>query len=131
MKLYVTEEGREVVVKAVEEASRVTTSTVAYAEARAAFARKLSERDLSEEEYRRVVQGLDEGWGSYFRLAFSDSLARRAGDLAERYALRGFDAIHLASATRLLEGFQDLRFLTFDDRLREAAGRLVPLYEGR
>ena len=44
--------------------------------------------------------------------------------------LRGFDAIHLASAVRLGERFDDLRFLAFDDRLVEAArGASVPVYE--
>jgi hypothetical protein len=46
--------------------------------------------------------------------------------MAELYDLRGFDAIHLASAVRLGEGFSDLRFLAFDDRLVEAA-REVPV----
>jgi hypothetical protein len=46
--------------------------------------------------------------------------------MAERYDLRGFEAIHLASAVRLGEGFSDLRFLAFDDRLVEAA-REVPV----
>ena len=40
VKLYVEEEGRETVFEAVEGADRVATSTVAYAESRAAFDRK-------------------------------------------------------------------------------------------
>ena len=48
--------------------------------------------------------------------------ARRAGELAERRALRGFDAIHLASALEVeqLTGSTP-SFACFDDRLREAA----------
>jgi hypothetical protein len=43
----------------------------------------------------------------------------------------GFDSIHLASAVRLGERFDDLRFLVFDDRFVEAArGTSVPVYEG-
>ncbi len=51
----------------------------------------------------------------------SAKVARRAGELAERHALRGLDAIHLASAleieelTGLVPGF-----CCFDNRLREA-----------
>lgn len=128
VKLYVAEEGREIVVKAVKEASRVTTSTAAYAEARAAFSRRKREGELSEEEYWRVVEALDEGWERYDRLTVSDTVARRAGDMAERHALRGFDAIHLASAARLKERFGDLHFLAFDVRLVDAARRDIPLY---
>jgi len=51
--------------------------------------------------------------------------------LAERYALRGFDAIHLASAVRLQEQVSDLGFLAFDARLVDAArGSSVPVFEG-
>lgn len=115
-------------IKAVGEASRVATSTVAYAEARAAFARRTREGELSDGEHRRVVEALDKGWEGYDRLTVSDVVARRAGDVAERHALRGFDAIHLASAARLKERFDDLHFLAFDVRLVDAARRDIPLY---
>lgn len=118
-------------VKAVKEATTVATSTVAYAEARAAFARRRREGWLGEEEYRRVVAALDEGWESYDRLAVSDAVARRAGNMVERHALGGFDAVHLASAERLKERFDDLHFLAFDVRLLDAARRDMPVYGER
>ncbi|HZB84559.1 MAG TPA: type II toxin-antitoxin system VapC family toxin [Rubrobacteraceae bacterium] len=131
VKLYVTEEGREAVIRAVEEASRVATSTVAYAEARAALARRNREGAISNEEHRQIVSALDEGWESYDRLAVSNAVARRAGSIAERYALRGFDAIHLPSAVRLRQGFENLRFLAFDSQLVTAARQMVPVYKER
>jgi len=131
VKLYVAEEGRETVLRAVREASRVATSAVAYAEARAAFARRKREGGLDEEEHRRVVAALDEGWEGYDRLTVSDVVARRAGDIAEAHALRGFDAIHLASAVRLKERFDDLYFLAFDLRLVDAARQDMPVYDER
>jgi hypothetical protein len=51
--------------------------------------------------------------------------------MAERYALRGFDAVHLASAARLRERFEDLRFLAFDERLTASARQVLSLYERR
>jgi predicted nucleic acid-binding protein len=125
------EEGGEVVRGAIEGADRVATSTVSYAEARAALARKEREGDLDEEGHRRAVEALDEEWRRYDRLAVSDLVAHRAGGMAERYALRGFDAIHLASAARLRERFDDLRFMAFDRRLTDAARRILPVYEER
>ncbi len=98
----------------------MATSTVAYAEARAALARREREGVLDEVGYRRAVGALDDEWRRYARLAVSNLVAYRAGEMAERYALRGFDAVHLASAARLRERFGDLRFLAFDDRLLEA-----------
>ncbi len=121
LKLYVEEAGREVVREATGAAEVAATSTVAYAEARAALARLLREGDFTEAEHRQVVERLDREWRGYHRLAVSDLVARRAGELAQRHALRGFDAIHLASAARLEERFRDLSFLAFDGRLLDAA----------
>lgn len=129
VKLYVEEEGREVVFEAVGEAARLATSTAAYAEARAAFARKERMGDLDGEGRRQAVADLEGEWRGFVRIPVSNLVAYRAGALAERYALRGFDAIHLAGAARLQERFPDLRFLAFDDRLVNAARRAsVPAY---
>jgi predicted nucleic acid-binding protein len=121
IKLYIEEEGCEIVRKAVGEAELTATSTVAYAEARAGLARRLREGDFTDEEHRGTVEDLDGDWNTYARLNVSDGLARSAGALAERHALRGFDSIHLASALRLAEKFEEVRFLAFDDRLARAA----------
>ncbi len=104
----------------------MATSTVAYAEARAAFARKVRLGDLQERGRRQAVSDLNEEWRGFVRISVSVLVAYRAGEMAELYDPRGFDAIHLASAVRLGEGFSDLRFLAFDDRLVEAA-REVPV----
>ena len=129
VKLYVTETGSEMVHGAVEAAERSATSTVAYAELRATFGRRYRVGDLEDEELRRAVARIDMDWRGYLRISASNLVAFRAGALAERHALRGFDAIHLASAARLQEKFPDLRFLAFDDRLVNAARRAsVPAY---
>ncbi|MDP9410077.1 MAG: type II toxin-antitoxin system VapC family toxin [Actinomycetota bacterium] len=120
LKLYVKEEGYELVRQAVGVASTVATSTVAYAEARAGLARRFREGDFTEEEHRGAVKDLNGDWPVYDRLSVSDSVAYQAGELAERYALRGYDAVHLASAVRLSERFGNLRFLAFDGRLNDA-----------
>lgn len=46
------------------------------------------------------------------------ALAREAGDLAEQLGLRGYDAVHLASALALGE---PATVVTWDDELRRAA----------
>jgi predicted nucleic acid-binding protein len=130
VKLYVEEEGRETVFEAVEGADRLATSTVAYAEARAAFARKELMGDLRETGRRQAISDLDGEWRGFVRISVSNLVAYRAGEMAERYALRGFDAIHLASAARLGERSSDVRFLAFDARLAEAARMAtVTVYE--
>ena len=67
----------------------------------------------------------------FVRISVSNLGAFRAGEMAKRHALRGFDAIHLVSAARFEERFDDLHFLAFDARLVEAArGASVAVYEG-
>lgn len=52
-------------------------------------------------------------------ITLDDALARTAGALAERHALRGHDAVHLASATAIDE--RDLVIATWDRDLASAA----------
>lgn len=51
-----------------------------------------------------------------------ESLARRAGELAELCALRGYDAIHLASAEAILDDGDVM--VVSDTRLAEAAATI-------
>ena len=131
VKLYAVEEGREEVERAVEEAERVATCAVAYAEARAALARKFREGVFSEEEHREAVTALDKDWRTLEVLSVTENVARFAGDLAERHALRGFDALHLASAlliraaSREQGGGEDVLFLGFDMHLMGAVSELM------
>jgi predicted nucleic acid-binding protein len=78
-------------------------------------------------ELRAAVDEIDELYGALRVVALDDSLARAAGDLAERHALRGYDAVHLASALAVDEPGQ-LVVATWDRELAAAAvaeGRMV------
>jgi predicted nucleic acid-binding protein len=122
VKLYVREKDSDAVRESVKGAEAVATSVLSYAEARAAFARKLREKGISEEAHKAVKGTLDRDWPSYFVLNVSAGTARSAGDLAEKHMLRGFDALHLAAAVELrTAGVSGLRFSTADTRLRDAA----------
>lgn len=122
VKLYVREKDSEKVRERVRAAEAVATSVLAYAEARAAFARKLREKGITEEAHKAIKGTLDRDWPSYFVMNVSAGTARAAGDLAEKHGLRGFDALHLASAVEIrAAGASGLRFSTADARLRTAA----------
>ena len=122
VKLYVREQGSARVRRALTKADQIGTSRVAHPEARAAFARRAREGSLGARALRRAVAALEADLPSLVVVACGASLARRAGELAERRALRGFDAIHLASALDLrdLSG-AEVRFMAFDERLNGAA----------
>lgn len=135
VKLYAVEDGREVVERAVEAAEAVATSVVAYAEARAALARKLREGVFSDEAHREAVEALDEDWEAFEKTDVPEGLAREAGDLAGEHALRGFDAIHLASALLVREAYSEqeneptVLFLGFDSNLSKAAREVMQVYK--
>ena len=53
----------------------------------------------------------------------TDGLVRSAGALAERHALRGYDAVQLAAAIDLRAAGADVEFCAFDTHLNRAARR--------
>ena len=124
VKLYVNEEGAGVVRGASDQADVITTSALAYAEARSAFSRRRQEGALSVGEYRRVVHDLDEDWPRYLTIQVVESLIHEAARLAEAYRLRAYDAIHLASAaTANREIGLPVVFASWDGPLERAARR--------
>ena len=123
VKLYVEEAGTTAVIVRVQQATAVVTARVTYAEARAAFARHRREGALRAVDLRRVVRELDAEWGSYGVVEVSDPVVRRAGALAERHALRGYDAVQLAAALDVRRAGADVQFVAFDARLCRAARR--------
>ena len=112
-----------VVAARVEHAEAVVTARVTYAEARAAFARHRREGGLTAPALRRVVHELDGEWGAYNIVDVTDPVVRRAGVLAERHALRGYDAVQLAAALNVSGPGMDFEFASFDVPLARAAAR--------
>jgi uncharacterized protein len=124
VKLYAPESESAAVKLLVSAADVTATSRVAYVETRAAFARKRREHSVSLKDYRIIVTDFDHDWESYFVVDVSDALVKTAGQLAERHALRGYDAIHLASAVVVHgQGGRPITFSCFDARLSRAAHR--------
>src|SRR5262249_49796226 len=99
------------------------TALVTYAEARAALARHRRDGGLTGQGLRRAVRELDREWETYNVVAVGPPLVRWAGMLAERHALRGYDAIQLAAALDLRAAGADVSFCCFDGRLNDAARR--------
>jgi uncharacterized protein len=123
VKLYVQEVGSEDVRNLVARAAVVATSIVAYPETRAALARLRRSGDLTPAKLAAAKRSFEEQWPAFLTLDVTAAVSREAGDLAERYALRGFDALHLASFAEVARraGPADTRFSSFDDPLNKAA----------
>jgi uncharacterized protein len=123
VKLYVEEYESSKVAALVKSSSIAATSIVAYSEARAAFARRFREKAFASKEYSLIKETFNKDWDNYLILSFSGTMIKLAGDLAEKHSLRGFDAIHLASALTLhRELSSPVTFSCFDENLNRAAG---------
>jgi hypothetical protein len=117
--LLVDEPGSATAGRLWDEADHVVSVSLGYAEARAALAQAHRLRRLSATGLRRSVADLGELYSQIDRVAVSDDLVRRAGDLAERHALRGYDAVHLAAG--LVVADAETVFVSGDHALRRAA----------
>ena len=124
VKLYVEEPLSQELTEAVAEAEAVATSLMAYTESRAAFARARREARLLAHVYRRIVEEFVADWPRYIAVEVTHRLVKDAGDLADNHALRGYDALHLASVLRLRQQVTaPVTFLAFDRTLSLAAKR--------
>lgn len=103
-----------------EAADHVVVARLVYPEARAALAHAQRLARLTAAQFRRAVHELDALMNQVDVIEVDDSLARRAGHLAERHALRGYDAVHLAAADRVRD--PELVVVAGDDALLTAAG---------
>lgn len=122
VKLYVDETGSSEVRRAVEAADVLATSVVALPEARSAFARLEREGALTPQQLDAIRQDLLHDWGAFLKVRVLKRVYERAGELAEKRALRGFDALHLASFLEVSEqaAEEEVGFSAFDDRLNAA-----------
>ena len=123
VKLYVEEPGSEAVAARVERAEAVVTVWVIDAEARGALARHRREGALTVPALRRAVRQLDGEWGTYNLVDVRNPVVRRAETLAERHALRGYDAVQLAAALDVRDAGAEIEFACYDGRLARAASR--------
>jgi len=76
--------------------------------------------DEQREMYREAVERL---WSMVEEVPVEGDLIHRAGDLADLFALRGYDAVHLAALQAVASPGEAL-FACFDRALRRAAGGL-------
>jgi uncharacterized protein len=121
VKLVVAEEGSDVADELWDAAELKIASELIYPEARAALAAASRAGRIDQRGLRRAVSDLDAATSSMSLVGVDEMLAREAGRLAEDYALRGYDAVHLATAVSGLD--RELVVVTWDGDLARAALR--------
>jgi predicted nucleic acid-binding protein len=91
-----------------------------YPEGRAALAAARRARRLSATTQGRALEEFESLHGELMLVGIDGPLARQAGELAEELELRGYDAVHLASALAL---GTDTTLVTWDEDLKRAAAQ--------
>jgi predicted nucleic acid-binding protein len=125
VKLFVTEEGSEATRVLLRQASVMGTGLLARAELGAALVRGARRGLLSEADALEARRRLEGVWPTWVRIGVDEVLVARAEALAWEYSLRGYDALHLASALAWQERIQHpVALLTFDRALWEATRRV-------
>jgi predicted nucleic acid-binding protein len=103
-------------------AGRVVSVRLLCPEARAALAQAHRMGRLSSRQLRSAVSGMESLDRQLDHIELTEPLAARAGQLAEDYELRGYDALHLAAAELIAD--EDLVVVAGDQDLRSAAQAL-------
>ncbi|MBI5712548.1 MAG: type II toxin-antitoxin system VapC family toxin [Chloroflexi bacterium] len=124
VKRYVVEEGSEDVSRLIDESDLVGTGLITRAEVSAALKKAVRMKALTLEEAEAAVKAFRSQWNDFVRVQASESLISKADTVAWEYDLRGYDAVHLASALVWQEAIgESVTIATYDHQLREASKR--------
>lgn len=117
------------------DADEVVASRLLYVEAAAALAQARRLDRLTDSEHRTSLRSLEQLWSEIDIAEVDEPVVARAATLAHQLALRGYDAVHCASAEqldddnvvavsgdrRLLAAWTELGIATFDTNQTEPA----------
>jgi predicted nucleic acid-binding protein len=124
VKRYVAEAGSPEVAALLLRAEAVGTALISRAEVAAALAKARRLKLLPPAEAAAAMQVLSADWEDLVRIQLTEALVARAASLAWEDGLRGYDAVHLASAVLWQEILgESVTVATFDRQLWEAARR--------
>jgi predicted nucleic acid-binding protein len=122
VKRYLREAGTEDVVRLSGTLISAGTSLISRAEVSAAIGRAARLGAISRSDAEAAVTDFRRHWLSLFRVRVDETTMARADTLAWELGLRGYDAVHLASALTWREAMAESPvFATFDRALAKAA----------
>jgi predicted nucleic acid-binding protein len=125
IKLYVEEDQSDQMRVTEREADKIAVCRITYAEAMAGLSRRQREDQGDEVSIEKSKRNLTADWNEFVVLEITQPLVELAADLADTFALRGYDSVQLAGARILQQsGGESLRFACFDQRLSKAAAVL-------
>lgn len=115
----IEEQGSELVHELWGGPYRGASSVLVYAEGQAALASARRSNRLTQRIYAKAVENFDQTYEELVAIGVDEQLTRAAGALAPEFALRGYDAVHLATALSLAE--HDVALVSWDRALCDAA----------
>lgn len=121
IKTLLEEDGSQLADELWSRSSARIASRLVYPEARAALAAAQRGGRIDERTQRSTVSDLRSACEAMLLIGVDWSLARQAGQLAEQHELRGYDAVHLATA--LATNAADLLLVTWDRDLARGAAQ--------
>jgi len=119
VKLIVDEDGSDLAATLWDGCDAAVSSRLAYPEVRATLAAAGRSHRLDRADLSRACLAWEDYWAATRPVELTERVTAHAGQLASDYALRGGDAVHLASL--LAVGAADTLFAVWDQRLRAGA----------
>jgi uncharacterized protein len=119
VKLLVEEDGSDLAAALWDGADAAVASRLTYPEVRAALAGAARDLRLDAASLWHAELAWEAFWAATRAIELTPAVTAHAGQLAGAHALRGADAMHLASAIAV--GVRDTVFAVWDERLRAGA----------
>lgn len=125
IKRYVEEPESPLVTEWIDDAELFSTNLLARAETVAGIGRLRRMKAVDEATALHALTSFRRNWPTYMRLPITETTVARADEFAWQYDLRGYDAVHLASAHLWQAKLNEpITLVTFDRRLWQAANIL-------
>ena len=121
VKKYIAETGSREVADLIAQADIAGTSLISRAEVAAALAKAGRTGALHGDEAAKALRLFRHQWPDFQRTQITETLMVRADTIAWEHGLRGYDAVHLASALFWQESLgEPITLATFDRQLWQA-----------
>ena len=106
-----------------DQAEAVVTSPLSYPEVMSAIRRAGADGRCTRNDAKFLREEFHSVWKDFHLVRIEEPLIQRAGDLVFQYKLKGYDAMHLASALALTGSGTKIAlfFSSFDRNLNHAA----------
>lgn len=116
VKRYVAEAGSSEVAAAIGSGRLLATAVISRAEVTAALARAVRLKFVTRKAATAGLSDFEADWPDLIRLEVSEAVVARAASVAWQQGLRGYDAVHLASALHWQEALGEAVTLATYDR---------------